>query len=171
LYFREDLDDLENGYKPLDAELFFRLINENYNTFTPANALTLANRIAAEFGSGSGYRWQKGRVKLTYRKKEHGYQFSVNAYNESVGRNLINKVLDLQGHSLDDSELTISQLADSPPIAPPVEVVYGESRRLPRRRPVGFVRFKRAECHVWGVMKPIILVDTTLRHREALVRV
>jgi hypothetical protein len=171
LYFREDLQDVQQGFKPIDSEISFRIINETYQSFTPANALALANKIKTEFTSGGlGYVWRKGRVKLNYRKKEDGYQFSVNAFSESEGRTVISKVVGLQNHTLDNSALSLTSLSQSPPIVPPTEVIYGQSRRPPRYRPVGNVRFRFAECHVWGIGKPITLVDATLRRANPLLR-
>lgn len=169
LYFREDLDDVEEGYAPIDAKISFRVQNETYQTFTPANAQSLANQVRSEFAPGQGYRWQKGRTKLSYRDKDKGYQFSVNAFSETEGRAVISKVLSLQSDTIDNSALTISKMADTPPIVPPAQMVYGQNRRLPRKRPVGFVRFRYAEAHIWGVPKPIILVDTTGRRPNALI--
>ncbi|WOB42977.1 hypothetical protein HNI00_07275 [Thermoleptolyngbya oregonensis NK1-22] len=169
LYFREDIEDVEPGYSPIDAEISFRIKNENYNTFTPANAQTLANKIRTEFATGRGYVWRKGRVKLTYRRKEQGYQFSVNAFNEAEGVQVINKVLDLQNDTLDREFLTVSEFSQNPPIVPGQEFIYGQTRRRPRRRPVGNVRFRYAEVHIWGVQNAITLVDMTGRRRNALI--
>lgn len=170
LYFREDLEDVEEGYSPIDAEVSFRVMNETSETFTPTNAMALARRVQSEFATGTAHRWQKGRVKLNYRDGTKGYLLSINAYSEAEGKDLIRKVLSIQAHTLDESKLTISQLGEAPAIVPPLDHIYGESRRLPRRRPVGWVRFKYAECHVWGIKQPITLVDLTLSRRQPLLR-
>ncbi len=169
LYFREDLDDVEDGYSPIDAEISFRLMGENYTTYTPSEAQVLATRIKTEFSAGGGYRWHKGRVKVTYSRREQGYQLSLNAYSESEARQVINKVLDLQNHSLNEECLTIHNLAQNPPTVPGNHFVYGESRRQPRRRPVGYVRFQWAELHIWGVQNAVTLTDRTYRRRNPLV--
>lgn len=170
LYFKEDLDDVEEGFAPIDAEVSFRIMNETPQTLSQAEVQTLANRIRAEFGTGSGYRWRKGRVKLNYRDPDRGYLMSINAFSESEGKNLIRKVLDVQNHTLDGNKLTIQQLDSAPPIVPPVQVVLGKSRRLPRKRPIGFVRFIYADLHVWGIQNAICLVDRSGRRRKALIR-
>lgn len=171
LYFREDLDEVERGYTPIDAEISFRVQNETYKTFNEAKAMSLARKLHSVFVSGGqGIRWKKGRTKLSYRDKENGYQFSVNAVSESEGKQIINKVLDVQSDSIDEHKLSVTTLASPPPIIPPVEQVYGEGRRLPRHRPVGNVRFRFAEVHVWGVGKPITLLDATLRRAHPLMR-
>lgn len=168
LYFREDLEDVEDGYQPIDAEISFRLMGETSNTFTPSDATIIANRIKSEFSSGGGYRWHKGRVKVTYRKKEQGYLLSVNAFSESEARQVINKVLDIQNHSIDEEYLTVHNLSQAPPVVPPAQFIYGESRRPPRRRPVGYVRFQWAELHIWGVQNAITLTDRTYRRRNPI---
>lgn len=169
LYFREDLEDTDSGYSPIDAEISFRLMNQNYNTFTPAEATQIATRIKAEFSTGSGYRWHKGRVKVTYARKEQGYQLSLNAFSEAEAREVIRKVLDIQNHTLDESFLTIHNLAQTPPTVPGNHFVFGESRRRPRRRPVGYVRFQWAELHIWGIPNAVTLTDRTYRRRNPLV--
>lgn len=169
LYFREDLDDVEEGYAPIDAEISFRVMDETSGSMTESKAQNLANKIRTEFATGGGYRWHKGRTKLSYRDKDNGYQFSVNAYSESEGKEVIDKLLDIQGHVLDLDLLTIAQLGDTPPTIPPTELIYGKSRRVARKRPVGYVRFVFAELHLWGIPNPIILLDRSGRRKNALV--
>lgn len=161
LYFKEDLEDVESGYAPITAEVSFRLYDERYDTFTPSEAQALANRIRSEFSGGGGYRWRKGRIKVSYRRPEQGYQMIITASSDSEAREVIGKVLSLQGHSVDPDYLSISNRASAPPTVPPMEVIYGKSRRLPRKRPVGYVRFQYAELHLWGVPQAITLVDRT----------
>lgn len=169
LYFREDLEDVEEGYKPIDAVISFRLMNETSQSLSPANAQTLATKIYSIFGGRTPYRWRKGRVKLMYKDVDRGYDLKVHAYSEAEGREVITKVLNLQNHSIDLDFLNVSERATPPAIVPPTQYVYGESRRMPRTRPVGWVRFRYAELHIHGVDKAITLVDTTLRRGNALI--
>lgn len=169
LYFREDLDDVEAGYSPLDAEISFRIAGENSNTITEGEVQNLANRIRSEFASADGYRWRKGRVVVRYKKQSAGYQLRVNAYSEAEGREVISKVLDLQNDVIDRELLTVTELLETPPIVPPSTSILGRSRRLPRKLPVGWVRFQWAELHVWGLPNPIVLVDRSNRRRSAII--
>lgn len=171
LYFKEDLEDVEEGYAPIDSEVSFRLMDETSSSMTESKATQWANKIRQEFATSNGYRWQKGRVKLSYRDKDNGCIFSINAYSESVGRQLINKLLDLQNVVLDDSLLSIAQLGDTPPIVPPTEMIYGRSRRIARRRPVGYVRFIYADLHIWGMPNAITLLDRSGRRKNPLIEV
>lgn len=171
LYFREDLNDVERGYKPIDAEISFRLMGETERSMNEAKALSLANKIKAEFApGGAGYQWRKGRVRANYINPGQGYHLQINAVSESEARTVLNKILDLQNNSLDQSRLSFTELAQAPPIVPPLETIYGKSRRLPRRRPVGYVRFRHADLHIHGIDKPITLVDATLNRSNPLVR-
>ena len=171
LFFREDLDDVETGYKPIEAEISFRLVNELSGTINQTEALRLARILQTEFTTSNGFRWQKGRLKVSYKKPEQGYSMVISAYSEAEGIRVIRKVLDIQNHAFDDDCLTVSHLGDNPPIVPPTEFIYGQSRRLPRRRPVGWVRFQYAELHLWGMQNAIILVDRTGFKRTALIHV
>lgn len=170
LFFKEDLADVEEGYAPLTAELSFRLRSTDEN-ITPAEAQLLANKIRTEFATGGGYRWRKGRMLLTYQDKEKGYLFQVYAVNEAEGKDVMRKVMSIQNDTLDEDLLKINQLASTPPTVPPMKLIYGKTRRLPRKRPVGWVRFIWAEMHVWGVQEAIVLVDRSGRRRSALIAV
>lgn len=171
LYFKEDLEDVEEGYAPIDAEISFRVMDETSNSMTEAKARTLANKIRTEFTTSNGYRWKKGRVKLSYRDKDNGYQFSVNAWSEGEGKDVIDKILDIQNHTLDLDLLSIAQLGDNPPTIPPTEFLYGKSRRTARKRPIGYVRFIYAELHLWGLPNAITLLDRSGRRKNPLVDV
>lgn len=169
LYFKEDLADVEEGYAPIDAQLSFRLMGEDFDTISQSGLTSIANKIRTEFALSGGYRWQKGRTMMNYKKLEDGYSLQVHAYSESEGRQVINKALDIQNKSLDESCLTINQLAATPPIVPPNRTILGRSRRLPRKRPVGHVRFIYADVHVWGIPEAICLVDRSGRRRNPLI--
>jgi hypothetical protein len=171
LYFKEDLSDVETGYAPIEAEISFRLVDETSTTYTEAKARVLANKIKAEFAlGGTGYRWKKGRVKLSYRKPEDGYQMLINAFSEAEGKEVLNKVLDLHGHTIDGDKLSISQMESLPPIVPPTQMIYGKARRLPRKRPVGHVRFVYADLHIHGISNAITLIDLSRRRSKPLIK-
>lgn len=171
LYFKEDFDDVEAGFEAIDAVVSFRLARETSETMTEAKALQLANKIKSEFALNNGYRWRKGRLKASYKDKEKGYQMILTPYSETEAREVISKVLSLQGDTIDNRKFSISEWVQPPPTIPANQVIYGQSRRPPRPRPVGYVRFQWAEMHVWGINKPIILVDRTLRKPNPLVTV
>lgn len=169
LFFREDAEDVETGYAPLTAELSFRIQGETEDSISEAGLRNLAGRIRTEFAAANGYRWRKGRVSVSYRDLSKGYRLRIQAFSESEGKEVIRKILDLQGDTPDNSKIVINQLAENPPIVPPTKTIVGKPRRLPRRRPIGWVRFQFAEAHVWGIPNAIVLLDRTDPRRKALV--
>lgn len=171
LYFLEDKADVDEGYSPIDMQISFRLMGETEATFTPSNATALATKIRTEFGGATPYRFHKGRIKLSYTDMDKGYVLRVHAFSESEGKELIGKILDIQGHVRDDSKLTINTLGDTPPITPPLKQVYGKQRRSARKRPVGYVRFRRAEVHLHGMPNAIVLLDYTGRSKKVVLDV
>lgn len=162
LLFYEDLGDVEDGYQPVHARISFRLPGETEETMTKAKATLLATQIKNEFALANGYKWWKGRTKLSYRKPQQGYKFSLFAKTETEGKEVIQKVLSLQNNTLDLDCLTISELADPPPIIPPMKMIYGEMRREARVRPVAHVRFRKADMHLWGVQRSITLINMVM---------
>jgi hypothetical protein len=164
LTFREDPEDVDGDYRPLYAQIKFRLMGETETSITKTELTTLANKIKTEFGTGSGYRWHKGKTLCCYYDDERGYALHVYAYSATEGKAVISKVLDLQGHTLDGGNLTINEKDDPSaafPTIPEQKTILGELTRMPRRRPVGYVRFQRATCAIWGKPEPVALYDRT----------
>lgn len=174
LYFKEDLDEVETGYRPLDAQICFRLMNETESTLSKSELTTLANKIKTEFTTNNGYKFKKGKTLLSYNEPEKGYKIQLYAFSATEGKEVIGKVLDIQNHTPDWSKLTINE-NDMPsnayPTIPPTKTILGKQRKQPRKRPVGFVRFQYATCAVWGLTKPVALVDRIYRFGDPLVRV
>lgn len=170
LYFHEDLDEVEAGYRPIEAEITYRVMGETSESLTEAKARAIATRIRSEFCAGGGYRWHKGRVKAIYKHPERGYHLQLNAYSVAEAKQVISKVLDLNSHTPDWDRLIHSEYDNSPPIVPPTKLVYGKSRRMPRKRPVGYVRFRWAELHIHGLQRAVNLVDRTNRRKGTLIR-
>lgn len=172
LYFQEDFQDIEPGFAPVTGRITFRLMQYQYDQITPAIAQTLAQRINSNFNLGPGYVWRKGRVMVSYTDRGRGYQLQLLSRTENDGLQLINQVLDINNHTPDLTlcNVTENQLETAAyPVIPPTDVIYGESRRLPRRRPIADVRFQYAVLHVWGLVHPIPLVDRTGLWPSALV--
>jgi hypothetical protein len=172
LYFREPLDEVDPDFHPLRAQIQFRLMDETETSLSKAELTSLANKIKSEFVVGnSGYKWRKGKVSCFYHDPEKGYTLRIYAISANEGKQLIGKVLDLRNDSPEWEKLTINE-SDLPsaayPTLPPLRNIVGQSTRLPRKRPIGNVIFQRATCSVWGLTKPINLVDLTGRMFDAL---
>jgi len=171
LYFMEDIGDVEPTFSPVAGELSFRLMDHTEETITPAVAQTLANRIQTNFGVGGGYIWRKGRLMCTYTENERGYKLQVYARTEADARDLITRVLDIQNHSPNWERMNVSEnqnAATAYPTIPSNQRIYGEQRRLPRKRPVANVRFQASYLNIWGLTNPITLYDRTGIYPSAL---
>ncbi|PZV07827.1 MAG: hypothetical protein DCF32_06245 [Leptolyngbya sp.] len=171
LNFIEDLGDVDAGYAPVTGLVSFRLMDHTSETITPTIAQTYANRIKTNFSVGSGYVWRKGRTMVTYSDWKKGYQLQILCRSESNGRDLIDRVLDIQNDTIDTSKLVIKENQNESaayPIIPPNDRIYGETRRTPRKRPLADVRFQYAVLHVHGLSNGIPLVDRTSLYPSAL---
>ncbi|MEM6837683.1 MAG: hypothetical protein AAF609_12605 [Cyanobacteria bacterium P01_C01_bin.120] len=172
LYFQEDIGDVEPSFSPVTGQITFRLMTYEGGNLNPAIAQTLANRIETNFGVGGGYLWRKGRLMATYTDNERGYKLQIYARTEGDARDLIDRVLDIQTHTPNWENLNISEnqnAAAAYPTLPPNDVIYGSSRRLPRKRPVASVRFQASYLNIWGLTNPVTLYDRTGLYPSALV--
>lgn len=167
LDFKEDEDDVDSDYQPLRMVVSFRLVSETSTTITRANLITIANRIRTEFATGSGFRFHKGKELWTYKDAEKGYNFRLYAFSETVARGLITSVLGCQNHTIDNTLLVKHQNqneASAYPTVPGNQSILGNSRKKPRKRPVGYCRFRWARVDIWGEPSPVWLIDKTYRH-------
>ncbi len=146
------------GYAPIHSSIGFRLINETSTTMTPGKAQSLALKIKELFGAAHGFKWERGTVKVTYLDKEHGYDFRLLVLNEGQAVQVIEKVLQIRGHAFNEQLLTIHTARKPFPTSPGSQEVYGKVRRKPRQRPTTQVQFRKAELHINGIAKPILLV-------------
>lgn len=172
LYFREDLEDVEPGYTPVAGEITFRLMAHSSETITPSIAATFANRVKLALGAGgSGHIWRKGKDMANYTDWGKGYQLQLLVRSEAEGRELIGKVLDIQNDSPQWSKMTYSTNEEpmaAYPTIPEVDYIYGQTRRLPRKRPIASCRFQYALLHVHGIASPIVLYDRSYTYSTAL---
>jgi hypothetical protein len=173
LYFLEDLNEVEEGYSPVDGQISFRLMDEFPTTFNESKARILGNKIKTIFAVGSGYVWRKGKTMITYTDWEKGYQLQLLSRSESEARELISKVLDINNDVPDWQNLNIKENAEpaqSFPTIPDRDQIYGELRRLARRRPIADVRFQSAFVTIIGIPHPIPIMDRSGQYATALVR-
>lgn len=172
LFFREDLDDVEEGYWPVKGLIRFRLRNQSDKTITNSELVSLGNKIKGLFGSGGGFRWHKGRVRCCYSDNDKGYNLQVLSYTEAEGQRVIEQVLDIQGHTPDWDRLNISQAVNPSsayPTNPGTVTILGKSQKNVRKRPSAYVRFQWASVLLPSVHKPVIVYDRTNWRPKALV--
>lgn len=171
LYFQQNASDVESGETPVRGEISFRLTHESTTTITEADVKKYAERIKANFATGSRFVWHKGKSTARYEDLEKGYKLTVFVINESEAKRVIEQVLDIQGHTPDWSNLTLTnpdQPTERYPNNPGNITILGKSRRKPKRRPVEEVRFVRASLLIHGLPNPITLVDTSGRRANAI---
>lgn len=171
LYFQEDIQDVEAGYSPVTGEISFRLMRETEETLTHADLEGYARKIRTAFSSGSGFIWKKGRTMCAYTERNKGYQLQLLCRSETEGRRVIEQVMDIQDHTPNWKFLTIAENAEPAerfPPSPAHQNILGRSERMPRSRPVADVRFIHATAHIYGLVKPVVLVDRS-GNRRALV--
>lgn len=172
LFFRENAEDAEAGYKPVEMETSFRLVDETTQTITESKLRTIGNQIKTRFGTGQGYLFRKGRKMVRYRQKIKGYDFKLRARELNDGKDLIREVLSLNGDTLDSEILKISEVdneADAFPYNPGFQTILGKRKSKPRRRPMVNVRFRYAYATIHGYNKPVYLYSKNFYIPDALV--
>lgn len=161
LIFKEDWNAhlLTSELYPATAEISYRLMHETGATMTPAKAKTIALKIKELFSLEGGFTFEKGPQIVYYKDSHNGCEFRLLVVNEAEGVRVIERVLEVAGHSFDEHKVSVSQSRQSFPANPGLQEVYGREQRKPRRRPTTRVRFKRAELVIWGLRRPLVLVD------------
>ncbi len=173
LYFREDEDDVEPGYRPYRMETSWRLVEETTQSITKTKLTTIANKIKTQFGTGSGYLFRRGRKIVAYQKPSQGYKFFLRARDLEGAKSLIREILSINGHTLETEILTVSEVDNEEeafPYNPGTQTVLGKRRAKPRKRPIVNVRFRYAYATVNGWGKPVYLYSKSHAGIDALVQ-
>jgi len=173
LFFKEDSEDAEVDYRPVEMEISWRLINEKSSTITETELRSIATKIKTNFGTGNGKIFKKGRKMIRYRDREHGYDFKIRARDLAEGKDLIREILTMNGDTLNTKILKISEVddeADAFPYNPGTQLILGKRRNKPRYRPLVNVRFRYAYATVHGYNKPVYLFSRSSYIPDALVQ-
>ncbi|MEM4177904.1 MAG: hypothetical protein QXS29_10120 [Nitrososphaeria archaeon] len=172
LHFRESEADVDPEYYPVRAQISFRLVGETSQSITEVELKNIARRIKQEFGPrGNPYKWKKGKVLLSYKNKKEGLNLRIAAYSEQERIEVLRKVCNCAGKTLDEKYLSVSKVEDEAsafPIVPKRVTILGKPTRLPRRRPVATVQFSHALCKIWGRRDPGVLHDAGYQFRYVL---
>lgn len=172
LFFRENLAEVDPDYRPLRAEISLRLMNETPESLSKTELERFAKAIKSEFTKPTLYKFKKGKVLATYKDLEKGYDFQLYVFSKSEAIEVIKKCLSIQNHAYDASLLNISENESSSkayPTLPKQKTILGKRQAQPRKRPVGYVRFEYAVCSIWGITKPVGLVDAVGKLHNPLV--
>lgn len=172
LFFKENISEVDQDFTPLESRVSLRLVDETHLTITEAKLKSIATKIKTSFGGSTPFSFKRGRYCCHYHDKEKGYKFQLYVFAKTEAKDVIEKVLDLVNEIPQWEYFTSSEnenVSSAYPILPPQSTIVGELRRLPRKRPVGTVRFTHATAEVYGVPRPILLYGGTTTFRKALV--
>lgn len=168
LYFAQNSNAVPDDLPPVRQEITFRLMNETSQTISDGKLRTLAASIRNKFWT---YSFNKGKIKCTYKDASKGYKLSINALSKEEGIALIQDVLSIQGHSIEDKKLNV---IDRPRMTsdntPGAKTILGKSRKGRRWRPTATVNFRFANVSIFGLDKDPILVDRTKQFPQAYIK-
>lgn len=151
---------------PLIAIHYIRL----YQDFSSKSDVEkIAKKVYSVFAKPV-FKFDKGKIKYSYRDKSKGYSFIVACPGEAEARNLITKLLACNDETPNWFRLTESK---SKRVTEPLGTVRinGETYQRPQYRRTGEVRFISAELHVHGLKNNIHLIDLGGQSRNPVLQV
>ncbi|YAG10026.1 hypothetical protein NSTC731_06414 [Nostoc sp. DSM 114167] len=155
----------------LSMQIAFRLMNKSKDDFaTDAYLKVLAELIYQKFATPP-FKIEKGIETYTYADHEKGYQFKLDVISQQEARRVVEQVLDLQRHSVNDDLLRRGSRRITP-VNPNGErvTILGHTQHLPTHQNKGIVQFQYAYLNVGIGVAPINLVDTTGRKKNVIYR-
>ncbi len=169
LHFLQDTDYRKGkdspdyqGRRRIAGRLTWRLMDETNESISRAELTRIGEQIKQVFGANGGYTWQKGKDLYCYADWEKGYQMQILARSASQARDLVSKILSLQGHSPQWMYLTKIENAETQsryPETPVKKTILGQNVTLPKLRPNIEVRFTHADARIHQLVKPVLLYD------------
>ena len=147
-----------NNRRPIRAEVSIRWRNEDYST---AKITQLANKVYADFATPK-LKFKKGRECYTYYDDQKGYRFTIYGDSEADAKKVIGAAIGIQDEETPDWENNFRSHKSNVNYAVQETVrIMGETKKKPKKRPIGNVEFTYAELFIPGNTRPIILVDVT----------
>ncbi|MEH2172204.1 hypothetical protein [Nostoc sp.] len=169
-YRKQNKDPLKGEITDkLSMQISFRLMNKSKTDFADDFYLkTLADVIYRKFASPP-FKVNKGKQVYTYCDFEKGYQLKLDVTTQAEARRIVEQVLDIQGHKVDDDLLRIGSKPINGISATPEKVtIRGKVEKLPVRGKEGVVTFQHAYLNVGVNVPPINLVDLTGKKRNVV---
>lgn len=165
LYFLQKPGSVRGGYKQLEAQPTFRLMNRSANPseWTDDMYMQLAQKISSQFVTPL-MSWQKGKNLLTYTDPDRGYANQIWCASKEEGHRVMAQILDIQGHSYRlecENFKTNSSPNEKYPDTPDKAVIRGKEKRKRRTGAVGTVWFRYAFMTFPGWDEIVMLVDTS----------
>lgn len=165
LYFLQKPGSVRGGYKQIEAQPSFRLVNRSADPgeWTDEMYTQLAQRIHSQFATPL-FSWQKGKCLLTYNDPLKGYANQIWCPNKEEGHRVMAQILDVQGHSYQE-ECENFKVNSAPnekyPDTPDKRTIRGKEKRKRRVGAVGTVWFRYAFMTFPGFDEVVMLYDTT----------
>ncbi|MEG3955242.1 hypothetical protein [Microcoleus sp. herbarium2] len=152
------------GEGKASGEISFRIMDRSDDPKSPlpsigkADLAKYARLIKDNFALPELFTWQKGKEVVSYRNRWQGFEGWYLSRNQAAGRALIQRMLAVAGHSLDEASLRFTSAPEAafPANAPDITVL-GEVIGQPSERPVVDVKFYRAEIKLSKLRTPIYL--------------
>ena len=159
LYFRQE-ENFEAGFQPVKGEISFDLMHltdnplmatkEKDSLITAANIKNLGKKISEIFRTTPPYKWSKGKKQVTYHDWARGYHFIIYCSSFEEGNKLVNAVLSIQGHKIDEAFLKYGEAKNPAKAYPPPSkiAVLGKEHRTARLRPSADVVYQYAKIYL-----------------------
>lgn len=162
LFFKESVTaaTYDPDFRPVTGEISFRLMDETSESISRNKAEQLALKIKNIF-TNPLLVWEKGWYYSSYTDVEKGYRLKLLSKSSAESKRIINKILDIQGHSFNSSKYAFNDHERTFSASPPTQRIYGRQRKMSRDRPRANVRFQYAKLFVFGLANAINLVDAS----------
>lgn len=157
---------------PLEMKISFRLMNKDETHFQQTKyAEELGAKIYAKFGKPP-FKINKGKQLYIYADFAKGYQLQLWVNSQAEARRIVEQVLDIQGHSVDDEKLRIGSKSVVPKKAKEKVLVMGKIEEVfTTGNKEGLVTFTHAYVNVGNGTQPINLTDLTGRRRNVAFKI
>lgn len=166
LHFKEDrYESSTNNRIPIRSRITVRWRSED---FTATNINLLATKIHNDFAKPV-FNYKKGKLCFTYWDDQKGYRFTVYTQSEPEAKKLIEQAIKIQDDAEPDwdKNLRYHKTKENFAVQETIEVL-GETKKKPKKRPAGTVKYTHTELFIPGLTKPIILSDVTGYKPQAL---
>jgi len=158
-------DSSTNNRRPIRSEVSIRWRDGDFST---TNIDRLATRIHNDFAKPR-LNFDRGRECWTYWDDRKGYRFTVYVKNELEAKKVIEAAVRIQDDEEPDWDKNLREHKNGIDYTAQETVrVRGETKRKPKKRPVGTVQYNYAELFIPGVTKPLILSDASGYRPQAI---
>jgi hypothetical protein len=165
--FLQKKADRKAGESLIKMEFSIRLMKIDRNSPVLMEELKrIANLIYAKFATPP-FQVNKGSNLYCYKDDRNGYDFYLYVDNEATARRVIEQVLDLQSHGIENEYFKPPRPVLDP--TPDGETILGEVRKPPVKGKAGVVLFRRAYANC-GLGKYVELINLGGRKNPLVTR-